>query len=486
MRLLIFLLALSVSDKQALYNSLDPTSISEHLAYYELYKETPTGKQALDDAWKLISPQSSHKELQFPASIASFIQLIHPAKQNAKSPFELSEEAIDAIEKSASHLPNRLLKGYQSDDIDTLNDQELDIGHALFLLNLEKDKKKIRSFEALLDIMALQVLARVKTDSSIEDKINELNRLVFYEMGFRFPPHSTHEQAIDEFTFLPSILESRRGVCLGVSTLYLALAQRLGLTLDIYTPPGHIFVSAGGYNIETTMRGVHIHLDEYLGINTKMLKKRGLKEVLGMVYMNQASIFLGNLEWEKACRTYEKALQFMKDDRQIKELLGCSYIMVGDTKKAQKLLSEAASTIDDGVITQDHIAVDVLHKKASKDVLQALFMHVDATRASIEKKKEALSQALKGSPQFRAGYLQLAMLWFELKKPQEAILCLEKLHAIDPTDISCEYYLSVLYYERHNEKKALEHFDKAEKIAKDSGYTPKALQELRVQLLTAR
>ncbi|MDB6081358.1 MAG: hypothetical protein JWO53_630 [Chlamydiia bacterium] len=486
-RFFLLLFLLSVSDTEALYESLDPTSISEHLAYYELYKDTKTGKQALDDAWKLISPVKRAATLQFPENIGSFIYLIHPVEEfKKKEQFELSDEAEETLNTIATHLPNRQLKGYTSDAIESLSEDEIDLGHALFLLNLGNDRKKARSYEALLDLMALQVLAKIPKNATANEKINEINRLIFYEMGFRFPPHSIHEEAIDEFTFLPSILESRRGVCLGVSTLYLALAQRVGLQLDIYTPPGHIFISHNGRNIETTMRGVHIHFDEYLNINTKKLKKRSLKEVPGMVYMNQASIFLGTGRWQEAAATYEKALRFMKDDRQIKELLGSTYFILGEQGKAIKLLQEAAKQPDSETISSDHLAEDIVQGRVSKDALQAVFMHVDETRKSIEKKKDMLVQAMKSSPQFRSGYHLLAMLWVELKKPQEAIICLEKLHAIDPNDISCEYYLAVLYHERFNDKKAIQHFERAEKIAADHGSMPKPLQELKIALLTAR
>src|SRR5205807_1806234 len=91
---------------------------------------------------------------------------------------------------------------------------------------------------------------------------------------------------------------SRQGVCLGVSILYLCLAQRLDLDLEIITPPGHIYLRYPGkeqmINIETTARGINLPSDTYLGINTRKLEKRTLKEVIGMAFFNQASVY-----WEK-------------------------------------------------------------------------------------------------------------------------------------------------------------------------------------------
>ena len=81
----------------------------------------------------------------------------------------------------------------------------------------------------------------------------------FLRACFRFPPHSLYAKDIDVYTFLPSVLDSRRGVCLGVSILYLCLAQRLDLPLEAMTPPGHIYVRYGeDLNIETTARGIDV------------------------------------------------------------------------------------------------------------------------------------------------------------------------------------------------------------------------------------
>ena len=45
----------ATSSLPGLYSSLDPTSVSQHFAFYELYPETPEGRQALKHAWELLS-----------------------------------------------------------------------------------------------------------------------------------------------------------------------------------------------------------------------------------------------------------------------------------------------------------------------------------------------------------------------------------------------------------------------------------------------
>ncbi len=494
-----------VCANDALYESLDPTSISEHLAFFELYPDTPAGKKSLEYTWKLITKSKTNLHddnlppLSFPDSIDSFIQLIQPSEKktadtNGKAKnFAISPEALQLLEMAASHLPNRSLKGYKvqtQEELLQLAPHEIDVASALFLLEFGTDetaKQKRGTYEAAIDLMAIQVLARAPMDTSCIQKIAAINELIFFEMGFRFPPHSTYSDSIDLFTFLPTVLEERRGVCLGVSTLYLAIAQRIGLPLEIVTPPGHIFLrykdGLEEINIETTMRGVHIHSDEYLGINTKKLKTRTLREVVGMSYVNQASIYLSRANWQEACASYEKALAFMPDDPLVQELLGISLLFCGKEKtKGRKLLEKAAKQPSDDAVSPDILVSDILTGNVDIESVKPYFMHVDETRKSLEQKKEALLLSLKKYPKFRAALFQVAVLCLQLHQPKEAIAFLEKLHTLDSGDISCEFYLAALYHERYNEPKAVEHFAYAEKIAKKQSYYPKQLGEMKTLL----
>ncbi len=483
-----FLFSLSAASHTALYNSLDPYSISEHLAFYELYKDTEEGKRALQDAWRLLAQNSGEEHhtplpLALQDEIAKLIQLIHPHTAAKEMPLEISEQSLTALEQIAATLPNRRLKGYYAtsqEELLQLTPEEIDLAHGLFLLQFPDDPKKVKAYEAAIDFMALQILARCPFSATNQEKIIAINNFIFFEMEFRFPPHSTYADTIDHFTFLSSVLESRRGVCLGVSVLYLAIAQRMDLPLTIITPPGHIFLSDGTINIETTARGIHIPLDEYYSLTTKMLKKRTMKEVLGMVWVNQASLFLSRGDFEKAAQIYEQALPFMPNDSMLQTFLGCSYLLSGKEKEGKKLLK--AIPEDEESISGDYLADDIINKKVPYNCLKALFMHVDETKKSIEAKKETLLQSLEKAPQFRSALFQLATCYLQLRRPKEAIATLEKLHAQDPDDITCEYYLAALYHDRMNDPQAYSHFLCARKIAAAHSLFPRPLRELQAAL----
>ena len=220
-------------------------------------------------------------EIILPSSTFTLISFVNRSSQDS-SP-TLNEEQFVVIEKISRHLANRQLKGFGIWDLETLLQlpmDQIDLARGLLLAELgggEEGRLKIRSYEANIDLMALQISARLAAQRNSPEKIRAINDYIFSEMRFRFPPHSLYAKEIDVYTFLPSVLDSRRGVCLGVSILYLCLAQRLELQLQAITPPGHIYVryvapNGDETNIETTARGIDVPSEVYLGLETANCK----------------------------------------------------------------------------------------------------------------------------------------------------------------------------------------------------------------------
>ena len=48
-------LHLQASPLEALYATLDPTSVAQHFAFYELYPDAKEGRKALRHAWDLLA-----------------------------------------------------------------------------------------------------------------------------------------------------------------------------------------------------------------------------------------------------------------------------------------------------------------------------------------------------------------------------------------------------------------------------------------------
>jgi tetratricopeptide (TPR) repeat protein len=332
----------------------------------------------------------------------------------------------------------------------------------------------------MLDLMALQILARLPIDATPLQKIQETNRFIFDEMHFRFPPQSVYAENIDLYTFLPSVMDNHLGVCLGVTALYLAIAQRIDLPLEIITPPGHIYIryrdATLKVNIETTARGIDLPDETYLSVQNSKLHERTLKEVVGMTHVNQASTYLYKAEYVKAAATYEKALPYMPGDPLVRELLGYAYLFTEKKDQGIALLKG----IQKGIHA---IAEDFLAGKVDLEGIEAAFMLVDENRDSILAKQKRLEAIIKKYPDFRDGLHQLAITWIQLNRSREAITALTHCYDLDPTDVVAAYYLAVLHGQREDFKKCWYYLKQAEALTCAENFIPQTLKDLRQSLL---
>jgi tetratricopeptide (TPR) repeat protein len=494
--LISFFLLSATTSMKTLYSSLDPKSLTDHMAFYELFPNTPEGKKALSHAWQLMrqgNQGAPHPQFALPNfDIQAIISLV--TRQPTDPPVKLSHEQLHVLKTLTGHFPNRQLKGagaWSKEEVLTLPPEEIDLCRGLLIEQFDKSenfKDDIMQYEASLDLMALQILARLPQEASDMQKIREINRYIFQEMQFRFPPHSLYAKDIDLYTFLPSVLDSRQGVCLGVSILYLCLAQRLALPLEIITPPGHIYVRYNDgkeiLNIETTARGINPPSETYLGLNTRKLQTRNIKEVIGMAFVNQASVFWQKGDYPACVKLYEKAQPYLEEDPLVRMFLGLNYLFVGRKKEGDRLLKPLKDYIFDYAVAPETLVTDYLEGKIDIQGIQAVFLPVDETRESILKKQQEIKALLTRYPKFRGGLLQLAVTYLQLSRFGEAQEVLTRYHKLDPADPTVEYYLAIVCAERHDFNKAWEYLKQAEAITQNRGHHPAALRGLRNKLRT--
>jgi hypothetical protein len=136
------------------------------------------------------------------------------------------------------------------------------ITSALFALGAEfgaNTDATTRAFASLQD-MALRV--EKHHASSHADVADDINAVVFGELGFEREIVSTATR----FFQLSSVISDRRGNCLGLAALALAIGERTGMPLDGVLLPGHFFVRTRGpgrHNIELLRRGEAMPDDWY-------------------------------------------------------------------------------------------------------------------------------------------------------------------------------------------------------------------------------
>jgi tetratricopeptide (TPR) repeat protein len=488
--LLLLQAAIFPSDLRIKFARLDPTSISQNIAFYELYSETDEGKKALQRIESLLVTGEEVISKLCKVDINALNQLVN--RTVSADILDISEQDLLFIEKLGKRFLNRHLVGnkvWSEEEVLSLAPEEIDLCRALLLAEEKLTKKKIRTFEAMVDLMALQVQSRVPQNASHEKVVHEINKYIFFEQGFRFPPHSLSTKEIDQYTLLPSVIDSRKGVCLGVSILYLCIAQRLGLPLEIITPPGHIYVRLptenGHINIETTARGIHVPSKRYLSLELKSLPKRTIKEVIGLSFVNQASVSLGKEDYTRAQKLYEKAQKYLPDDWLIEELLGFTYLFTGNAKKGRSLLVSSQVKHPSFLLTKNSLVEDYLHNHCDIDSLQKIFSSPeDLEHEALIDRLDMLEKISQKFPYFRMALLQTAGIYLHLSRPKEAMEILKKIHHLDPDNPSINYYLTTLFYEREDLTQAWYHFTRCYEIMKKENHFLEELGSLKMALST--
>lgn len=470
--------------EKVLEASVDSRSISEALAFYHLFGKSPlvsnsdfqklTAKNALSMA-KVLSGEVVAAELMF------------------------SKEQIRAIDELCKHFPTKKLKGSlkaplvkpslglmeedRSQSLKPFSDlsaDEIDLGCALITMSPDLSIDEKEQYLKALDLIAYQIEKRLPEKPSNSEKVDAISDFIFFELGIRFPPESSYSPEIDRYTDIASIIASRRGVCLGVSALYLCIAQRLDLRLDIVTPPGHIYVSFEGRNIETTARGLNLPDEAYHSIHTKSLQKRTLKEVVGLVLFNRASSMLHRKEYEKALSEYELAAFFMPEDALLMELTGMASMLTGKRQKAHKLLKASVKAPKEHAFCQSAFVQDILSARCDKAALEVIFTS-DEHESPIACAKR-LEKELQPYPNFAAGFLHLAGAYLKEGASVKAEKALIRYQSLNREDPIASYLLARLAIERFDYEKAWKHLREAEEITKDSKVRVKALIELKCEL----
>lgn len=504
--LLISLLFLSTylvcyEDNQlsSLYSGLDPESITQHIALYKLYPNLPTGKKALEHAQYLLKKCHSKKEtlLKLPLitqSIDGFVSFM--LGKEIKEDF-LEDEYLEAIESISSELGNRKLKGYQiqsQEEIFALKPEDLDLGRAVLLAQQDPKNinwKWIRNYEAQLDFLALQVLARLSETPSPKEMIKKINQVLFFDLKYRFPNQYIQDEH-HKFSQLSSVLDSKQGVCLGTSIVYLCLAQRLNLPLEIITPPGHIYVRYNDgekiTNIETTHRGIHVPCEAYMNVNVKHLKQVNLKQTICYIYHNLGTSSMMEGEFDKAIEFYSQSLKYDPSASLPNMMLGYAYAFNNQPKNAKKIFSKLKKIpFEDQITPLDYGAsLDYLNGKVDLETLKAAILPSKEHNLDIIKeKRDILIKGLEKHPKFIAGWMMLSGIYSELCLPKKAIEALKHVDEINPNIPSVQFNLTVLYEESLNYPAAWDHFKKCESILAENKTHPKIMSQLKRALLSS-
>lgn len=156
---------------------------------------------------------------------------------------ELSTGPNRIVGRHAKRLLDELKNANPSEDfrrfIQSLN-YELETG-TIMLCRVAYPELSAESICRQLDEIAARCQDLLIKPHTARERCTIINRVLFHEMGFR---GNSDDYENPENSFLNRVLETRKGLPITLSILYILVAQRIGGQLDPIAYPGHFIVGS--------------------------------------------------------------------------------------------------------------------------------------------------------------------------------------------------------------------------------------------------
>ncbi len=180
------------------------------------------------------------------------------------------------------------------------------------------------------------------------DIADDINHVVFGELGFQREIDSNATR----FFRLSSVIHDRRGSCLGLGSLYLAIGERIGVALDGILLPGHFFVRTRGpgqHNVELLRRGESMSDDWYRekygpwpGEGSAYFRPLSSTELAAIHWYNRGNDLRSTGHMAAAQAAFAHAVRAFPDFAEALASLGAVQQLRGDFVHAESSYGQAA------------------------------------------------------------------------------------------------------------------------------------------------
>ena len=137
-------------------------------------------------------------------------------------------------------------------------EEDLDLGRAALLIAGEEyPGLDVAANLALLDRFAAAVNDRAPADSPARERALHVGRYLFGELGFR---GNSGDYYNPDNSYFNRVLESRTGIPITLSLLFLEVSRRIGIRCRGVGMPGHFLVG-----LETGLEGEEVYFDPFNG-----------------------------------------------------------------------------------------------------------------------------------------------------------------------------------------------------------------------------
>ncbi len=307
----------------------------------------------------------------------------------------------------------------------SVDDESLDIAEAALLLAKEEYSEiKIEDYIECVDWYARMIKARIVDGDEPKSIINTINEFLFDELEFTYVQTGNLEGL-----YLNKVIDRRKGNCVGLSILYLSIAERLGLPLFGVNVPEHIFVRYDDgeqkINIETGHKGMGLSDSFYISHSIERFDEKSVehgcylqnlntKEVISNILLNRSKI-------RREGGDHKGALGDCKKSILLNPKNPGAYCNRGVVYEKMGLISEA--------IKDYSTAISLNRKYASAYYNRGSLLGV---LGKYGKAIGNFNEAIAISPGFTLSYLNRAIAFKKMGKVDKAIQDYNKIIEIEP------------------------------------------------------
>jgi regulator of sirC expression with transglutaminase-like and TPR domain len=199
--------------------------------------------------------------------------------------------------------------------------------------------------EAWASLELTRIAAQVRDAASHEGlspSADAMNDTVFGALGYAREVEDTDLK----YVFLASVLRGRRGTCVGLGTLYMAVGRMLNWPVQGVLRPGHFYVrvleNEGPRNVELLRKGERMPSGWYDtrfpvtgGTAPEYGRPLSLSEVIGVVEYNIGNERRRQGRLEDARRAYRRSTQHFPDFAEAHASLGAVLQLLGGLDEAR-------------------------------------------------------------------------------------------------------------------------------------------------------
>ena len=413
----------------------------------------------------------------------------------------LSAAPLRAFEPTEKDIVERLESAYLPDNNINLAESALVFSKTIY------PKTDVKTYLERVDEIANEIGSRLKSKGSNEPAqiIDEINKFlrekkIKAESVLTGIPSFLSESERDKF-MLSKVLDNMSGNCLGLTTLYWSIAERLDLPLAAVIIPQHVFLrhyQGKEYrNIEATSYGAEIPDEEYVKQTRKLIGNKipdystpdmirfyplNKKQFAGLILYNRGVDYFNRHNLPMATEDFTACLKLYDSFHEAYKSRGGTYLQEGRFNEAKEDLIKAIRFEEDCPGTYFNLGAAYFNLKDFDEALrffnkaiQLVPQYLDAYHhrglALSQKKQydeaiEDLSFVIKSSATAKA-YYDRGLTYMSMKKYNEAIMDLSNALSLDNKMADAYNNRGIAYgnQERYNE--AINDFEQAVRLKPD-------------------